>query len=131
MKISHESGTRKKAVARATLRAGTGRVRINNMLLDFIEPRLSRLKIQEALQIAGEAAKNVDIDVNVFGGGTNGQAEASRVAICRTLVDFDKKLQKVFMEYDRQLLVADVRQKEPRKPNTAGNARSKVQKSYR
>lgn len=131
MKSVHEAGTRKKAVARATLSPGNGVVRINGTLLDCYEPRFSRLKIVEALSIAGESAKKVDINVNVFGGGCNGQAEAARVAICKVLVGFEKKLQKAFMDYDRQLLVADVRQKEPRKPNRAGNARSKIQKSYR
>ncbi len=131
MKSIHEAGTRKKAVARATLKPGKGIIRVNGILLDCYEPRFSRLKIMEALSIAGDSAKKVDIDINVFGGGYNGQAEAARVAICKALVGFEKKLQNVFMEYDRQLLVADVRQKEPRKPNTAGNARSKIQKSYR
>lgn len=131
MKIIHRAGKRKKAIARATLKEGVGKVRINKTFLDHIEPKLARMKIQEALEIAGEPAKKVDINVNVAGGGANGQAEASRVAICRALVDFDKKLQKVFIDYDRQLLVADVRQKEARKPNTCGKARSKRQKSYR
>ena len=47
------------------------------------------------------------------------------------LVKSNKKLAKTFLVYDRNLLVADVRQREPRKPNTSGKARSKKQKSYR
>lgn len=131
MKLIHKSGKRKKAIARATLKEGKGRIRVNSVLLDFIEPKLTRMKIQEALLIAGETAQKVDININVVGGGSNGQAEASRVAICRALVEFDKKLQKVFVDYDRQLLIADIRQKETRKPNTSGNARAKVQQSKR
>ncbi len=131
MKIIHKAGKRKRSIARATLKDGKGIIKINKIPIDCIESKLARMKLQEALLIAGDATKKVDINVRVSGGGINGQAEASRVAICRTLVEFDKKLQKAFIEYDRQLLVPDVRQKETRKPNTAGNARSKVQKSYR
>jgi ribosomal protein S9 len=43
----------------------------------------------------------------------------------------DAAVEKVLVDYDRTLLVADVRRKEKRKPNTAGKARAKVQKSYR
>ena len=40
------------------------------------------------------------------------------------------KMQDIFMKYDRQLLVADVRRKEVYKPGDS-KARSKRQKSYR
>jgi ribosomal protein S9 len=53
------------------------------------------------------------------------------LAIARALVEKDKKLKEVFLDYDRQLLVADVRQKESAKPNSHGKARAKRQKSYR
>jgi small subunit ribosomal protein S9 len=35
-------------------------------------------------------SKNFDIDVNVFGGGLNGQAEAVRLAIARALVKLNE-----------------------------------------
>ena len=47
------------------------------------------------------------------------------------LAVFDKKLTPIFTAYDRQLLVADVRRKETRKPNCHGKARAKRQTSYR
>ena len=78
-----------------------------------------------------ELSGSGDIDVNVYGGGFISQAEAARLAIARSLVKYDKKLEKSFLGYDRQLLVADVRRKEPKKPNTSSGARSKRQKSYR
>ena len=133
MKIVHASGKRKRAIARATLRQGNGIVRVNNILLDFIHPKISMLKLREPLILAGDAANKINIDVNVYGGGTTSQAEASRLAIAKGLVDYTKndKLKETFLAYDRNLMVADVRRKEPAKPNRHGHARAKVQKTYR
>ena len=70
--------------------------------------------------------------VQVFGGGTTSQAEASRLAIAKGLVEFtgSKKLKQDYLDYDRHLLVADVRRREARKPNDS-RARAARQKSYR
>ena len=132
-KVIIAAGKRKRAVARATIRSGNGVVRINNKSLDFYEPKLSRLKLMEPLIIAGDLINKVNIDVNVFGGGIVSQADASRLAIAKGLVEFSKsdKLKEEFLNYDRNLLVADVRRKEPSKPNRHGQARAKRQKSYR
>lgn len=132
-KVVVASGKRKSAIARATLKKGKGNIRINKKPLRMLKPRIAREKIKEAIALAGDHVKNLDIKVNVSGGGIMGQAEASRLAIARGLVEItkDKKLEKTFLDYDRHLLVADVRRKEVRKPNTAGGARGKVQKSYR
>ena len=133
MKNIHASGKRKRAIARATAKPGSGIVRINNIPIDLVEPKMSRLKLMEPLILAGDAANKVDIDVDVYGGGITSQAEASRLTIAKALVDFTKsdKLKDIFLNYDRNLLVADVRRKEPAKPNRHGQARAKVQKSYR
>jgi len=133
-KVIHVSGKRRKAIARATLKPGKGVIRINSMLLQNYNPELSKMKIMEPLLIAGEdVIKKININVNTFGGGYEGQAEAARLAIARGLVQFtgSKELEKNYLSYDRQLLVADVRQRESRKPNTHSKARQKVQKSYR
>ncbi|MEK6849544.1 MAG: 30S ribosomal protein S9 [Nanoarchaeota archaeon] len=131
MKNIITSGKRKTAVARATLSAGAGVVRVNSALLDTVRPEFHQLKMREPLLIAQEVALKVNIDVNVRGGGQNSQAEAVRLAIAKALAQFDKKLHKEFLAYDRQLLVADIRQKETHKPNCHGKARAKRQKSYR
>jgi small subunit ribosomal protein S9 len=130
-KIVHASGKRKSAIARATLRKGTGIVRVNNQRLESFTDTVLKLRIAEPLVLIGDKAHDVDIFVRVDGGGTTGQAEAARLAIARALVSFDTKLKKVFEGYDRLLLVADVRRKEPRKPGRKSKARSKTQKSYR
>jgi small subunit ribosomal protein S9 len=131
MKSIHVSGTRKSAVARATLVPGAGIVRINSQLLNTYEPAMSRLKIQEPIIIAGDKAKGVNINVSVCGGGTSSQAEAARLVVARALAAYDKTLQKTFLDYDRILLVADVRRKETHKPNCHGKARALRQTSYR
>ena len=131
VKIVHISGKRKRAIAKATLRPGKGVVRINNQLLDNYEPKLARLRLKEPLILAGDAAKTVNINIKVSGGGCVTQAEAARLAIARALVHSSKKLEKIFLNYDRHLLVADVRRKETHKPNRHGKARAKRQKSYR
>ncbi|MDP7324054.1 MAG: 30S ribosomal protein S9 [Candidatus Woesearchaeota archaeon] len=131
MKIIHESGRRKEAIARATLKKGSGSVKINNIPMDMYEPKLSRLKLREPTILAGDVMEKVDITIRVSGGGQVSQAEAARLALSRALVKFNKKLETIFMKYDRQFLVADSRYKETRKPNRHGKARSKRQKSYR
>lgn len=133
MKIVQALGKRKSAIAKVTLKQGKGKVRINKVLLDYYEPKLSRLKLKEPLLIAGNAVEKIDISVNVVGGGLSSQAEASRLGIAKALVEFTKseKLKEQFLSYDRNLLVADVRRKETHKPNRHGKARAKRQKSYR
>jgi small subunit ribosomal protein S9 len=133
MKLVHASGKRKSAIARATLRPGKGSIKINKTPLDFYRPKVMRLKLREPLILAGDIVDKVNIDVNVNGGGINSQAEAARLAIAKVLVEYAKgsKLKEKFLEYDRNLLVADVRRKEAAKPNRHGQARAKRQKSYR
>jgi len=131
-KIVNVSGKRKTAVARATVRKGEGRIRINNTPLEIYTPELSRLKIREALHFAGDHAGVVDIDVDVRGGGVIGQAEAIRTAIARGILEFtgDESLKEALLAYDRTLLVNDTRHKEP-KHQLGRGARKKKQKSYR
>ena len=133
MKPMVTSGKRKQAVARAVIKPGKGIVKINNRLIEFFDPKIAKLKLEEPLLIAGETASKYDIRVKVSGGGIMSQAEAARLAIARALVGIakDQKLEKTYLDYDRHLLVADVRRREVRKPNTHGKARAKRQKSYR
>ena len=72
------SGKRKKAVARALITAGTGKIRINSVPLELVQPDYAKLRVKEALMLAGDSAKTIDIDVSVNGGGVWGQADAAR-----------------------------------------------------
>jgi small subunit ribosomal protein S9 len=131
-KVVNSSGKNKTAIARATITKGTGRTRINKKPVEIYEPEFVRLKISEALMLAGDAVSGIDIDVNVRGGGIIGQANAVRTAIARGIVEWtnDTKIRDAFSAYDRNLLVNDSRQKETKKFGGPG-ARAKYQKSYR
>ncbi len=129
-KMIQTSGKRKFSIARAVLRPGKGKITINGKLINSYTPELAKQSIMEPLILAEGVASQVDIDVVVASGGIQGQAEAVRLAIAKALVEFDKKLKRVFLDYDRHLLVADIRRKESRKPNDS-KARSARQTSYR
>ncbi|MEK6953249.1 MAG: 30S ribosomal protein S9 [Nanoarchaeota archaeon] len=130
MKIINTTGKRKTAIARAVLKEGSGIIRINSILLDNYSTEMYRTKIMEPIILAEDIPKKVNISIKVQGGGQMSQAEASRLAIARALSQLQPSLKKVFLSYDRHLLVPDVRFKETYKPNDS-KARAKRQKSYR
>jgi len=129
------SGKRKTAIAKATIKAGTGKVIINKRSIEMF-PKLRGLYLQEPLRIAKEVlkeeAEKLDISVNVKGGGMESQTEAARLAISRAIVKFtgNMDLKNQYLSYDRSLIVADVRRKEMRKPGDS-KARKSRQTSYR
>jgi small subunit ribosomal protein S9 len=127
-----ESGKRKTAIARALVKPGKGRVRINKIPIEIFTPEIAQRKIQEPLLLLEEQLGDVDIDVNVRGGGFMGQAEAARMAIARALVTWFKSasVKNTLQSYDRTMLTGDPRRKEPKKFGGPG-ARRKKQKSYR
>ncbi|MEM0127127.1 MAG: 30S ribosomal protein S9, partial [Thermoplasmatales archaeon] len=104
--IIETSGARKTAVARATIREGSGKVRINGIPIEIYSPELAKLKMMEPITLAGDKITKVDISVNIRGGGVMGQADAARTAISRAIVNYfkDQELEKIFREYDRTLL---------------------------
>ena len=132
-KVLVVSGKRKTATARAVIRQGVGRVRVNMTPVEIFEPAIAREKIMEPLLQAGESVwKQLDMDVKAIGGGYMGQAEAARMAIANALLKWTKSshLRTVFTEYDRTMVAGDARSKESKKFGGPG-ARTKEQKSYR
>jgi len=132
-KVLVVSGKRKTALARAVVKPGVGRVRINMIPVEIFEPEIAREKIMEPLIQAGEDVwKQMDMDVKTSGGGYMGQAEAARMAVANALLKWTKSshLRTVFTEYDRTMIAGDSRRKEPKKFGGPG-ARAKSQKSYR
>jgi small subunit ribosomal protein S9 len=132
MKMVLASARRKTARARVILREGRGRIFINGTPLELLEPEVIRLKIMEPVRLAGKLVQQVDIYAEAEGGGIVGQASAIRTAIARALVEWSgsEELKKLYLTYDRRLLVEDPRQTEPKKPR-GRSARAKRQKSYR
>jgi len=132
-KVLVVSGKRKTATARAVVKQGIGRVRVNRIPIEVFEPEIAREKIMEPLLQAGDDVwKQLDMDIKVSGGGYMGQAEAARMAIANALLKWTKSahLRTVFVDYDRTMIVGDSRRKEPKKFGGPG-ARAKDQKSYR
>lgn len=132
-KVLVVSGKRKTAVARAIVKQGVGRVRINLTPVEIYEPEIARAKIMEPLLQAGENVwQQLDMDVKTSGGGYMGQAEAVRMAISNSILKWTRSthLRTVFNEYDRTMVAGDSRTKETKKVGGSG-ARSKRQKSYR
>ena len=120
-KVVHTSGKRKTAIARGTVKEGTGRVKVNRKPVELYEPEL-----------AGDIVNSVDINVRVVGGGIMGQAEAARMVIAKGLVEYtgDMNLKDRYVQYDRTMLVGDPRRSESKKFGGPG-ARARKQKSYR
>jgi small subunit ribosomal protein S9 len=132
-KVLVVSGKRKTAIARAVVRPGIGRIRVNKIPLEIYEPEVAREKIMEPLIQAGdEVWKQLDMDIKVSGGGYIGQAEAARMAIANALLKWTKSahLRTTFVEYDRTMIAGDPRRKETKKFGGSG-ARARDQKSYR
>ena len=138
-KVVHTSGKRKTAVARATVKVGKGRVRVNSEPIEIMQPALSRRKAMEPLIIADAMNRLSKVDINILthGGGVMGQTDAIRTAIARGLVHYnggaeglDEELRGEYLRFDRSLLVNDPRRKEP-KHQLGRGARRKKQKSYR
>ena len=132
MGVVVSTGKRKTSLAKATIRDGTGRIRINGRPLEIQQPELARMRIMEPLILFGEGWKRYDIKVRAKGGGFMSQADAIRMAIATGLVrmsqDFEARSKMI--EHDRTMLVGDPRRTEPKKFG-GPSARSRYQKSYR
>ena len=127
------SGKRKRAVARAMITEGEGKIRINKK--DYQNLHLfDKLKIEEPIRIAEHVLGkiNFNADIIIKGGGEKGQIDAARIALAKAIIQFtnSKELTEAYLAYDRNLLVADVRRKEPNKPGDS-KARAKRQSSKR
>jgi len=127
------SGKRKRAIAKAVITEGTGNVLINDKNYEHLQI-FDKLRIDEPLRISEKILGKIDFNVEILvhGGGEKGQIEAARLALAKSILKFSnsEELEKAFLEYDRNLLVADVRRKEACKPGDS-KARAMRQSSKR
>jgi small subunit ribosomal protein S9 len=124
----HGLGRRKTSVARVWIQAGTGQWTVNGLTVQQYFPRHSlQQHAQEALA-AAELQGQLDVRVNVNGGGTTGQAGAVRLGLARALTSYDPELRAKLRE--RGLLTRDPREVERKKPGRPG-ARKRFQFSKR
>ena len=132
-KIVIATGKRKTSIARAIIKPGEGRIWINGVPLEIWPIELAKLKMYEPLVIVGDLWKQVDIRVNVKGGGYMSQADAVRMALARGLLKYasdNPELKRILNDYDRYMLSGDPRRTEPEK-YMRYSARRRWQKSYR
>jgi small subunit ribosomal protein S9 len=145
-KIDLYPAQRKTCRALATISRGNGKVRINNVPAEVMEPKIAKEMVLTPIHLLGEIRNRVDINVKVQGGGFMGQAFASAVAISRALTGEGKggrdpkdhpltksmreEVRRKILEFDRHLLSGDPRQTESKKFGGPG-ARRRKQKSYR
>ena len=82
-------GRRKTSVARVILKAGNGKIIVNNREFEKAFPLLvSRQDIIKPFTIT-ETSGKYDSYVTVKGGGSTGQAQAIRLGIARALIDLN------------------------------------------
>jgi small subunit ribosomal protein S9 len=136
-KLVQTKAKKKRAIARVRLsKTGKGSYKVNSTPAkkwgNQLAQKVLKLPMSIARDVLGDQIDELDIDVNVNGGGVMGQAEASSVAVAKALVEYSKndKLKQAYLDYDRKLLVDDVRKKEAKKYLRKG-ARARRQKSYR
>ena len=86
------TGRRKCSVARVRITAGTGSIVVNDVELDkYFDLETLKTIVKQPLVLT-ETLGNVDVVVNVYGGGKTGQAGAIRHGITRALIEFRPEL---------------------------------------
>ena len=88
------TGRRKTATARVYMKAGTGKITINDRPIDeFFGRETGRMIVRQPLAVA-QAEGRFDFTVQVAGGGITGQAGAIRHGITRALMEYDETFRK-------------------------------------
>jgi len=114
-KSNYGTGRRKTSIARVYLRAGEGKITVNNKPVDkYFGRETSRMLVRQPLELTQNSNK-FDIEVTVYGGGSSGQAGAIRLGIARALVELNEELRKVLRSSALGLLTRDPRAVERKK----------------
>jgi small subunit ribosomal protein S9 len=119
-----QSGRRKTSVARVYIAKGKGDVLVNGRpYVSYFPTHILQYKIQQPFILTGEDRNQYDIRVNVFGGGINGQAEATRLAISKILVEMNA-------EYKPSLREQGLVTRDPRMVERKKFGRKKARKRF-
>ena len=93
-KPNYGTGRRKTAAARVYMKAGTGKITVNDRPLDeFFGRETGRMIVRQPLETV-QLTNKFDFTVSVSGGGITGQAGAIRHGITRALMEYDESLRK-------------------------------------
>jgi small subunit ribosomal protein S9 len=128
MEVIHKIGRRKTAVARVYVAEGKGNITVNSKdIKDYFTTASLQYKVNQPLTLTNNEG-NFDIKVNVYGGGSTGQAEAVRLALSRAMCDVNEENRSILKP--EGLLTRDQRMVE-RKKFGQKKARKKFQFSKR
>ena len=128
MDVINTIGRRKSSVARVYMSEGKGAITVNERPLEeYFASQESVYYVNLPLTTC-DAAGKYDIQVNVVGGGTNGQADAIKLAIARALVEADPEHKPALRA--KGLMTRDSRSVERKKAGQP-KARKKTQFSKR
>jgi small subunit ribosomal protein S9 len=87
MGVIHKIGRRKCAVARVYVQEGTGKITVNKREFAVYFPTSTlQYKVLQPMTMTDNVT-NYDVKVNVYGGGSTGQAEAVRMALARVMCE--------------------------------------------
>ena len=107
------TGRRKKSVARVRLVPGNGKLVINKRdIEEYFGLETLKMEARAPLALTGLEGK-YDVLVNVYGGGTTGQAGAIRHGVSRALLQADPELRAALKQAG--YLTRDPRMKERKK----------------
>ena len=116
------TGRRKSSVARVYLVPGTGKITVNKRdINDYFGMETLKLIIRQPLELTSTLGK-FDVKVNVFGGGSTGQAGAIRHGISRALLEADIDFRPALKKAG--FLTRDPRMKERKKYGLKGARRA-------
>jgi small subunit ribosomal protein S9 len=89
---NYGTGRRKSSVARVFIKAGSGKIIVNDKPVDeYFSRETGRMIVRQPLALT-DNLNRFDIMVNVSGGGESGQAGAVRHGITRALIDLDAEM---------------------------------------
>ncbi|MBN8763409.1 MAG: 30S ribosomal protein S9 [Thiobacillus sp. 63-78] len=89
---NYGTGRRKSSVARVFIKAGSGKIIVNDKPVDeYFSRETGRMIVRQPLALTDNLSR-FDIMVNVAGGGESGQAGAVRHGITRALIDLDAEM---------------------------------------
>ncbi|MHB0974664.1 MAG: 30S ribosomal protein S9 [Thiobacillus sp.] len=110
---NYGTGRRKSSVARVFLKAGSGKIVVNDKPVDeYFSRETGRMIVRQPLALTDNLSR-FDIMVNVSGGGESGQAGAVRHGITRALIDLDAEMKPVLKAAG--LVTRDAREVERKK----------------
>jgi small subunit ribosomal protein S9 len=122
-KQKNATGRRKEAVTRVFLSKGDGKIVVNDK--DY-KKYFTLVYLQNQVELplkTVEGLDKFDVKINATGGGVKGQAEATKLAIARALLD-------VNAEFRPALKAAGLLRRDPRAVERKKPGRKKARRSY-